>query len=379
MKNVLCVVSANPGHIDLGGNGFINVANKLAKNGHKLTWITRAGQVERLIRLQQEAYDEETIPHLWMYGNILKAKHETAILNSICHSLINFQKKLISLNPDIILFDRVLTLGALAADQLKIPYVSMGAPGGYWSNEEGFLQPCKNPVKLYSDIEQLICEKIKWNHNTTGSFWIDSPCLNVCFTGKSFYNVSNKTAYVYNFTDNDNDNDRKRIGISFGNTGSIELMMHVLSSLDSKPCDFTDNIDIYTGNRPDLKERLANHINPGTQVYGWKDFSAQLHNYRFFIFMGGIGTIWHCINQKVPMCVIPSRMTDQPFNAHMVKQLGIGESLLLDYPDTTLVCNTINNFNIDTPYQSAIEFFLSEDNFTDNIQTVCEKITDITH
>lgn len=32
MKKVLYVVSASPGHIDLGGNGFIKVANTLSKH-----------------------------------------------------------------------------------------------------------------------------------------------------------------------------------------------------------------------------------------------------------------------------------------------------------------------------------------------------------
>ncbi|MFK5947572.1 MAG: glycosyltransferase [Methylococcales bacterium] len=382
-NKILCVVSANPGHIDLGGNGFISVANELSDNGQEVIWLSRAGQVDRLKKLQQNVSDESTIPHLWLYANTLNAKSNPKILNTICQSLIAFKTRLESIKPDIIIFDRVLTLGALAAKQLEIPYISIGSPGGYWSNESGYLQPHNTPIDTYVEIEQLICNKLQWRVKPEGSFWLDSPYINICFIASPFYtSIKSKfstTAYVNNFSDlKDKLKTSNNIGISFGNTGSIELMTHILDNLHNSKLNIASTIDVYTGNRPDLIQQLKRrYIKSNTNIHGWIDYSNQLQKHKFFIFMGGIGTIWHCLNQNVPMCIIPSRMTDQVFNSQVIGQLGLGEFLLLDKPDANAVINTIKKIDKNSEadqYKNSIRQLRAEKNFSDTIKTICEKI-----
>ena len=84
-------------------------------------------------------------------------------------------------------------------------------------------------------------------------------------------------------------------------------------------------VDIFTGDRKEILQTLAGLVGTNITKHGWVDFTKEFTRLRGLAFLGGVGTLWECINQNIPMLIGPSITGDQLFNGNVVSKLGMGE------------------------------------------------------
>src|SRR5262245_557413 len=127
----LCLVSSLPGHMDFGGMGYLKLAKTLRDRGHEIVWVTTGEQVDRIRANGFQCVNCETLEKLH-FRRILDCLRDGTILETIVEGIADLQALLIANSPSVVLSDRVLACVALPLEELKVPYVSVGTPGGSW-------------------------------------------------------------------------------------------------------------------------------------------------------------------------------------------------------------------------------------------------------
>ncbi len=375
---VLCVVSSGTGHLDFGGMGFVGLAKKLVARGHDVTWISCQQQVNRLrafdFNVEQQPVIDALNLNYFIPVNAI-AQHGDKY-QWLLQQIQYFHTLIASRKPNLILFDRLLTYAALAADELCVPYASVGTPGGHWFRHETGTLPSESPVLDYSHLGDAIKNDLGWKRGALNSFWINSPLLNICFLGRDFYSVQPGTpsAQVYHFADKSIRTSGTRFGISFGNEGTeaiLKLFMECMLQHD----EVQDPLDIFLGNKDHLmREMVPRYQSERVKFHGWVDFSEHFPKLKCLAFFGGIGTIWHCIDNFLPMLVVPGLIGDQIYNGRLVVECGLGECFDVSRNTCESLRPILARISDANNYQKKIAALRSIDNYSDTMDTICEKL-----
>lgn len=379
---ILCITSSQPGHIDFGGSGFVVVAKTLQLHGHNVSWATFGAQVKRL---RNAGFETESLSYLAGLSVMpfFLVKEIEANLNqhkTRVDSLRKFYSLLDDLKPDLLIIDRLLTYGALVADQLCIPYVAMGTPGGYWnfSRSENSVNvfPVSESVQMIQEYSESLLDSLKWRKSGAKSFWLSSPFLNACFMPRGFYPVHKEKEYlcanIFHHEVKNLEPGIQRMGISFGNQGDITILLDFLelaAKMDSIPKPF----NVFVGNNEiTFKKLKALYTSTQVNLHRWVDFDLFFRHLSCLVFLGGVGTIWRCVDNRLPMLIIPGKIGDQVFNARRVEKTGIGVYLKKSQLIEKVLAVSADPIN--ALYRTRIDAFSSVENYTDTIESFYKRV-----
>lgn len=370
------MVSNKQGHLDFGGNGFLRVSEELISQGHSLSWM--AGDITST-RLKARGH------HVLPMKSILPVPNpENCVINkkrmkTLFNQIEQLRVALIKDKPDLCLLDRNLGPAAMVLTSLNIPYVSMGTPGGYWERDPSGVKILSIASDSYRKLGRLMCTELAWLKNHFDSWWQPSPYLNIVFMGRSFYpaHANEKTSAFVNVSDNsanyiDANIKRDRLGIALGHTGDVKLPLVILDTLNDKIHQTFGGVDIFAGGRPDILEKLKKTY-PSCRVYDWTPYDQIFPSLKKLICFGGVGTLWHSIQHRIPSIVIAGGAGDQKINAEQIQRLGMGmfwDGSIQKIPDL------FESKNVSSQ-ERAFSKYHCEDNYTDNLKTLVVKLENI--
>lgn len=375
---ILCVVSAGTGHLDFGGLGFVGLVRKLIAHGHEVVWVSSRDQVDRLRAYGFNAEHQPVINALSLnYFIPVDAidQHRNNYL-WLLQQIRHFYALIASRKPDLILCDRLLTYAAMAIEELEIPYAAVGTPGGYWRKDERGTHPCDMPVMEYRRLGGAIKNDLGWKRALLDSFWVNSPLLNISFIGRDFYKATQgiPSAQVHHFADRNILSSGDRIGISFGNEGTESILQSFMDCM-LRHGWLREPLDVFLGGKRHLlREMQQKYPSDHIQFHGWVNFSEHFPKLRYLVFFGGIGTIWHCIDNYLPMLIVPGLIGDQLYNGRIVSERGLGECLLMSGTSCESLPPVLAGFTDTNAYQEKIAALRSMDNYSDTMETVCERL-----
>lgn len=383
-------MSSQPGHMDFGGKGFTQLAKQLESRGHHIEWLSFGEQPERLSQL---GFTAKTFPAVRSLSLLPLLDVTEVDLQQETHQFrLDSFKTLYDFfhqeQPDLFIIDRLLTYAPLIVEQLKIPYVVIGTPGGYWDFERVAQQihvfSVDYPINRYKAYGECLKNTLDWDKGEINSFWASSSYLNICFINRDFYPLNKESkkfpvANVYYHKKNCVEVKKKQqLGISFGNQGDQQLLFKCLKKAVDLPETLLP-IHVFVGHHEQTYTELESSYTPEQiTLYRWVDFNEHFSKLSCLIFLGGVGTIWQCIEHSLPMLIIPGNIGDQYFNAEQILRLGLGLHLKesdLDKNLTSIILQCLEN----QQYQDGISTFRSEDNYTDTLVSICEKIEEIHH
>jgi len=362
----------------------VKLAQELQDREHDISWISLGEQVDRL---QKAGFDVENqpaisglcvLPFIKVNDIALKQSLHKGRIDSIAHikSLIENRQ------PDVLLVDRLLTYMAIIAAELDIPYVAIGTSGGPWSfeihNQDIHVAPGSAPKSVYRDYAQHIKKDLGWTQGDIDSFWLDSPHLNINFINKQFYGISNSQekmlASVFHHRNNPPEKAGQYLGVSFGNQGQQKpLLDFLICAIAGKTLKLP--IDVFVGNNKQIYEILKQKYScDEITIHRWVDFSDYFDRLSCLVFLGGIGTIWECIEHGTPMLIVPGNMGDQRFNAERIQSLGIGKHIHANDITIDGVNLILEHCNSRDEYRNNLLSIRTLDNYTDTMSSVCNRI-----
>lgn len=352
----------------------------LLARGHKVNWISTLNQVERLHTFKIPAREDSIVNVMGLSDLSLHIIKNNQPRYSQWRQQIDYLQKLIlAEQPDLILFDRLLACGAMAAEGLGIPYVGVGTPGGHWCLKENGIHPSHGPVENYCQLGEVISRDMGWSDVSLNSFWVNSPLMNISFVGKDFYQNPPEISCVSvrQFEDRPTCRSGSRFGISFGNQGNEAVLKSFVENLLGHNW-VHEPLDIFVGNNMQLLHELQlKHQSERIQFHTWVDFSKHFRELKCLAFFGGIGTIWHCIDNCLPMLVLPGMVGDQLYNGRIVSERALGECYIDDLTRSPTPPAILAEFNDLTHYQENISAFRSMDNYSDTMESLCDKLENV--
>lgn len=370
------MVSNNLGHIDFGGNGFLKVAEALANKGHMLKWIAGERPSAVLKRKGHDVLSNHIVTPVASPNGAMQNSHK---VSTILDQILLLREFLLYENADLCLVDRNLGLVTMVLSTLNIPFVCMGTPGGFWGRDSQGVETLSEPCSDYQKLGRFVCEKSGWLSAELNSWWQPSPYLNIVFMGRSFYpaHANEKTSAFVNVSDNsanyiDANIKRDRLGIALGHTGDVKLPLVILDTLNDKIHQTFGGVDIFAGGRPDILEKLKKTY-PSCRVYDWTPYDQIFPSLKKLICFGGVGTLWHSIQHRIPSIVIAGGAGDQKINAEQIQRLGMGmfwDGSIQKIPDL------FESKNVSSQ-ERAFSKYHCEDNYTDNLKTLVVKLENI--
>lgn len=370
------MVSNNLGHLDFGGNGFIRLAEMLLNRGHDTYWIAHDKTAERL---KIKGHNVCSVKSISPVPDPEKVTQDQIRIKTLLTELDQLRFVLFKYKPDLCLVDRNLGLSTMVLSSLDIPYVCIGTPGGYWGRDSQGVAALSEPCSDYQKLGELVCQKSGWLSAELNSWWQPSPYLNVVFMGRSFYpsHADEMTSAFVNVFDSppenvNNSGKSNRLGIALGHTGDVNLPLMILDTLNDKIHQTFSGVDIFAGGRPDILNKLKK-THPNCCVHDWTPYSEIFPNLKKLICFGGVGTLWHSIQYKIPSIVIAGGAGDQKINAEQIQRLGMGffwDASAQKLPDL-FESNNVSS------QQKAFKVFHCGDNYTDNLKTLIVKIENI--
>lgn len=333
---ILALVSSGLGHLDFGGDGYLNVVRELLNRGHKVKFLAPKNVVDKLNTYGIESIPINYINRLWLRA---ESNGVATVQTEIIQLIKTIELIIKSERPSLVLVDRLLGLAGNLLDHLQIPFVGMGTPGGNWlKNNESILPGIS--IHNFNGQKDFMNEQLKWNISSL-SAWCNSTFLNVVFLGQQFYPTATNpnTAYVNLFT-NHQMKYKVKVALSLG-SGSYYLEEFYPKLIDLVlKIDYSDPIDVY--GHKDFMTDFFHHLSATEKKrfnpMGFVPFERALSDVSHLIFAGGIGTIWRCINMNVVPLAIPGHIHDQDFNSGQLKKLGI----LPDWENKDTVALSIN-------------------------------------
>ncbi|MEM9496076.1 MAG: hypothetical protein AAGA09_08735 [Pseudomonadota bacterium] len=387
---VLCAASGEVGHMDFGGGGFVALARSLAERGAALKWLSFGEQVARL---KKAGFDAERSAGLQQLALRPFSPADASAPPSGAR-LAGLQSALDDCRawaPDVVLFDRLLAFGGLIAAELQRPFVTIGAPGGPWRFEE-ITKPQKGvnvrpetaPIETYQAYGERVRHALSWrdsDHAVSG--WLCSPYLNVHFLPHDFYgDVTAETcASVYHREPKDTAStvERASLGVSFGNQGGADALKRFLEIVIDKALAPTP-IQVFAGRRDDIAKALrAAYSSDQATVHGWVDFGEHFPRLHTLAFLGGVGAIWRCIEQRVAMLVVPGLIGDQLYNGKRIEALGLGACLSPETLTDQSVASALETCARAATVQSRLHEVAEADRYTDTLISVCARIEALAH
>lgn len=379
----LFLVSGAYGHMDFGGLGFLRLSQKLEAEGHSCVWISCGDQVTRLRAHGCQVEEERLLNQLSLMQmrqiEVLEKNH--ALREDIIAALGRVRQRMAQHRPDVVFIDRLLVGAGLAAAQLDLPYAAMGTPGGYWrffpapAQGRVDIHPDPEPIQEYRDLGERLKEELGWQKGGLDSGWLRSPHLNAQFLPARFYEHINDPASIsiYNHATPAPAPEVRRIGVSFGNQGRKENLVRLTEALIAETPQ-GQGVSLFLGNDRDLYAHFQ-ALSQGKHVdlHRWTDFNAVMPGLSSFLFLGGVGTIWHCLQNTVPMIVAPGYIGDQLENARRVAALGLGVHMAEDRSVEEITA-IVQGVATDTEMRKRLSQARDPSAFSHTMDSVLEKI-----
>jgi hypothetical protein len=378
--NVLCVLSSFPGHIDFGGMGFLRLAETLKRGGHTVHWVAPPSQGGLLKGGGFHVIDMPYTDALRLdpFISMIHIRRHPNDFEKCLSVLQSFRREVESIGPDLVLIDRLLPLGHLAIEQLQIPCVSVGSPGGYWVRGSSGVYSTDNPIQEYIEVGDAIKRRLNWAYGSVTSLWAFSQYLNVCFLGRTFYDLNyshvQETVFVNHFNASSPSVPRESFGVSFGNSGDPTLLITVIEVLTGAN-SHKSKVDVFVGMRGDVQSVLEMRFGTSIRLHRWVNFSDYFPALKGLAFLGGVGTLWECVNQNLPMLVAASCTGDQMRNGVAVERLGMGELITSEGASSRAVIQEkIHHLlSTDTSYRKIMEF-KKANNYTATMELLSERL-----
>ena len=372
---ILCLVCGHAGHLDFGGCGFLKLAAELENRGHTLHWLTPDANAKRLKAKGFKAAASEEVGNLFLlpFNEVSRVKLQADEFNRkiiSIRSLINTTKKY-----DLIICDRLLVLGQLLADKARKPYVVIGSPCTHFELGSKFPKESKEPIQNYLEVGEKFLKELGLNKNRLNSFWAKSVLLNICFTGKDFYQFPEQetSAFVHHFNEDFvNNKSRGRIGFSFGNTGEPTRLIKLITAFINKYGDEYE-IEIYAGRDNQLQEKITSELGHAANVFGWINFRDKFSDLSTLVCYGGIGTLWEASNYGIPVATLPD-IGDQMINSDAVERLELGFKLDHLIPASEENLNKLNQLLTSEQFMKNAESYRDKTNYSDSLQSCCDRI-----
>ena len=379
---VLFVASGRFGHMDFGGLGFVRLDEAFRAQGHETAWVSFGDQVARL---QSRGCRAESLPGLAQLAlmpitcpeeiTTFQAHHDRRI-----RSMAHFRALLEAQRPDLLIIDRILVCAGLAADQLAIPYVAIGTPGGHWrfdvNRDMGRVcaHPHSGPVDAYRRYGEVLKQELGWRAGELGSGWLRSPYCNLHFLGQSFYAhiAEPRSANIFLHAPDKAPSTGNRIGISFGNQGSTDRLKQLVETVIADGSAGA-GLSIMTGSNTALHSHFT-EISRGRDVklHQWVEFSDLMPELSCLVFLGGVGSIWHCVEHGIAMVAVPGDVGDQLENARRVAATGIGLHVAQDQQADTFAA-VLRDTLATRPFDAALSHFRSPGNYSDTMESFVAK------
>lgn len=367
---IVGLVSHSPGHLDFGGGGFLRLAEQLRGRGHDFSWIAGPPSAEVLVGHGWDvAYVSDTRS---VAGSALIGRSGRAWEVS-CRTLTELRLSIQSIEPHLLLVDRCLSVAGPLLETLGLPFAAIGAPGGLWHRTAEGVSPTRETLETFRETSARLNDAFEWFNGDFDSEWLRSPSLNITFLGKSFYpqEARNSSSAFVNLFEPGSSGGAclgTRLGFAFGRTGEIEILGTVLDDVLAAGSWAPDQIDLLLGGRPDGLADFQRFASSGLALHGWCDYRSTFPGFCGLVTYGGIGTLWHSIDNNLPSLVAPSSAGDQAFNARAVAREGLG--LFFDGTGPAPVSLLRDLGKQGLPF----ERFKDPANFSDDLDTICDRI-----
>ena len=318
---IICLVSRGAGHLDFGGNGYLNLALKLRERGHDVIFYTNK-HYNLLEKFSFKYIKSSDIDTLWVANeNTDLTKFGRAYYLRLKYIELTIRNE----NADLVLVDRILGLAAGMLNSLNIKYVCVGSPGGSWKKDAFTISPNVS-IHNHSGAIRMYQKKLGWKFDEI-SVWCNSPFLNLVFIGKEFYNTVNfnNTLFINNF-EYSKSNGLGQVGISLGSgmEGDFEKMIKVFLTICNEQ-KVRSKILLYGKDKGIDKfiSLIPNEYLDKLDVRGYVNFNEEMNKLSYLFFFGGIGTLWYCLNNNVVPIIVTSHIHDQDYNDFKSRSLGI--------------------------------------------------------
>ena len=314
---ILCLISSGKGHLDLGGNGFTEYIKELNLHNEIHVLSTKVN-CDALADVSQKG-------HVFEHINQLMLPLEEHEIYQFEEHFFIFLKllelKVKSINPDLVLVDRILGLADPLLQSLSIKYISVGTNGVEWRKHQGYILDPNKSIHNKNGLRAKLSHFLKWP-KTPLSAWSISPYLNICFINNKFYPPTYQRAHYINLFSKSVAlfEKKKYFGISLGNgTYDVKEFSEKLNAILSI---VPENIEILIfGSDKDWKA-ISKEVNTPNKLefLGYVNFNDYFKTLSHLIFAGGISTTWACIQHGVIPIIIAGDVHDQNYNAATIKK-----------------------------------------------------------
>lgn len=311
MTQKVCCISINSvAHVDFGGNGFVQLASRLAQTADVI-WFLSCGDSPANSRTEKKIKD---------YGisNIIKSEAKNSSKSESGTSTDKALVELLDENKfDLILLDRILKPVQKLLDQKNLKYCVVGTDGERWD-------------RFYHRQTGLtfVSKHAKKNSVVKQDMWAQSSHMNINFFPKEYY--ASPLARSVSIISECPNSTREYILVTFGNSMPEQACWRLFnvikqaSSLSSLP------YLLITGDRDFADDMITQASDiEGLKAVKWSDYEEAFSRAAIAIGHGGCAFVWYSIRYQVQMISIPL-LADQLFNSRANERLKIGDTLLLN-------------------------------------------------
>ena len=346
---IVCLLSRGKGHIDFGGMGFLKIALALKNEGNEVIFYTTENQIPFLESHGLKCVLVKNTDWLWLYRDDFNyAESDKNFFVGLKFIELSLQRE----KPDLVLVDRLLGLANGMLDHLKLPYISIGTPGGNWQKIGKSILPGLS-AHNHNGTKELFIERLHWPYKVL-SAWCPSPYLNIVFVGKEFYphHHFENTLFVNHF-DYTITKNKEGIGLSLGSGTSDNKKMAQAFVDACQHLNPDQKIRLYGKDKfteEFVKEIPSDYLNK-LELRGFVDFKTEMQSLKYMIFPGGIGTLWYCLDNNVAPIIVSGEIHDQNYNESQIKELGLCDKI----GDKVKEINPNAIFNFNATLETAIK------------------------
>ncbi len=349
IMKIVCLLSKGKGHIDFGGMGYLKIAKALREEGNEVIFYTAENQVSFIESQGFKCIVVKNIDWLWLYRDDYDySKGDKNFYIGLKFIELSLQKE----KPDLVLVDRILGLAGGMLEHLKIPYISIGTPGGNWRKVDKSILP-ELSEHNHNGTKELFIERLHWPFKEL-SAWCNSPYLNIVFMGKEFYpnhhfeNTLFVNHFNYNFTPN-----KEEIGLSLGSgTFDNEKMLQALINA-CQHLKENQKLKIYGKDKitDGFFESIPKEYLSKIEMCGFVDFKVEMQKLKYLIFPGGIGSLWYCIDNNVMPIIVSGEIHDQNYNDSQSRFLKISGKI----GDESKIINPSSIFSFNSDFENTLK------------------------
>ncbi|MGH1417058.1 MAG: glycosyltransferase [Pelagimonas sp.] len=325
--------------------------------------------------------EEIELLKLGALNSVAQVAQHPKVQNRRITALKSFLQRLQTSKPDLVIMDRLLIGAQLAVQQLDIPYLSIGTPGGYWRFDDRSTLTRANifqenkPITSYQKYSETLKRSLAWPRGGFGSAWVHSPYGNLHFMPSDFYpsQPDQKSRSLHHHSTCAAPKTGHRLGLSFGNQGDISRFQSLVETLiENRPSGL--GVDIFAGSNQEVKAHFDAFTHQSDmRVFGWTEFSKVMPNLSSLVFLGGVGSIWHCIEHGIPMMIAPGHTGDQVINAQRVAALGMGLHLDDGQDDKATLASVMDLSRLQV-FSTTVAAYAAPEKYSTTLEGYCDRI-----